>query len=87
MGDRSGVRKNITDRNQTENENQIKLNFYRDHCSGLILYCSRIRKNIENSEQTENRHTDNSITEATLIPVDRQGERANIRCVMLDLSH
>ena len=53
-------------------------NFHRDLRSGLILYCSRIKKNIENSEQTENRQMDSLITEATLIPVDRRDERANI---------
>ena len=53
-------------------------NFYCDHCRCLILYCSKIRKNTENSEQTENRQTENSITEATLIPVDCRGEWANI---------
>ena len=32
-----------------------------------ILYCSRIRKNVT-SRETENKHTENSITEATLSP-------------------
>ena len=47
---------------------------------GLILCWRRIRKFDEN-RQTENRQTDrqteNSITEATLIPMDRRGDRAN----------
>ena len=51
-------------------------NFYRADRRGLILYCSRIRKFDEN-KQTDREQTENSITEATLIPVDRRGERAN----------
>ena len=42
------------------------------HGSGLILYCSRIRKNVTNKQtdrDTEKKQrTENSITEATLIP-------------------
>ena len=48
---------------------------------GLILCWRRIRKFDENKQtnrQTENRHTENSKPEATLIPVDRRGEQANI---------
>ena len=48
---------------------------------GLILCWRRIRKFDEN-RQTENRHTENSKPEATLIPVDRRGERANINVSM-----
>ena len=32
---------------------------------------------VRTNRQTENKRTENSITEATLIPVDCQGERAN----------
>ena len=48
--------------------------------ASLILCWRRIRKFDENKQtnrQTENRHTENSKPEATLIPVDCQGERAN----------
>ena len=41
----------------------------------LYYNCSRIRKFDENT-QTD-RQTENSITEATLIPMDCRGERAN----------
>ena len=40
---------------------------------------------LENFVRTD-KQTENSKPEATLIPVDRQGERANIHCVKLDLS-
>ena len=36
---------------------------------------------LENLMRT-NRQTENSITEATLIPVDRRGERANINLLL-----
>ena len=52
-------------------------NFYHADHGSLILYCSRIWKKYEN-RQTDREQTGNSITEATLIPVDRRGERANI---------
>ena len=48
--------------------------------AGLILCWKRIRKfdvNKQTNRQTENRHTENSKPEATLMPVDCQGERAN----------
>ena len=47
------------------------------HGGGLILCWRRIRKFDEN-KQTDKEHTDNSKPEATLIPVDCRGERANI---------
>ena len=54
-------------------------------------HCSMIRKNVtENREQTENRkrtenreQTESSKPEATLIPMDSRGERAN--CLMTEL--
>ena len=45
--------------------------FYCKVFHSLILYCSRIRKN-DNRQRIEN-----TITEDTLIPVDRRGERTN----------
>ena len=51
---------------------------YRPNHSGLILH-KKIRKFAENrqtNKQTD-RQTENSKPEATLIPVDRRGERAN----------
>ena len=33
----------------------------------------------DNTEQTDNRQTENSITEATLIPVDHWGKWANFQ--------
>ena len=45
----------------------------------VALYYVReeLEKMMRTNIQTENRRTENSITEATLIPVDRRGERAN----------
>ena len=34
---------------------------------------------LENLGRTDREHTENSKPEATLIPVDRRGERANIK--------
>ena len=48
------------------------------HDGSLILCWRRIRKFDEN-KQTHRWRTDNSVTEATLISVDRWGERANNR--------
>ena len=48
---------------------------------GLILCWRRIRKFDENKQTNRrraDRQTENSIREATLIPVDRRGERAII---------
>ena len=39
------------------------------------LYC--VGEELENLMRTNTQRTQNSITEATLIPVDRLGERAN----------
>ena len=47
------------------------------------LYC--VEEELENLMRTDreqtDRQTENSITEATLIPVDRRGERANINSI------
>ena len=57
-------------------------NFYCKHCSSLILYCSRIRKNVTyihtEKRQIENREqkTEKPITEATVIWMDRWVEWA-----------
>jgi len=49
-------------------------NFYSEHCSGLILYGSRIRKNVARREQTDReQRTEKPITEATLIPDGSSG--------------
>ena len=42
-----------------------------------LLFYTPMRKFQENRQRTENRQTENSKPEATLIPVDRRGERAN----------
>ena len=45
---------------------------------GLILYCSRIRKNVTCREQTDReQRTEKQITEATLIQMDRRVKWAN----------
>ena len=44
-----------------------------------LTYIQTDRQRIENREQTEN-----SITETTLIPLDRRGERANISAKHLE---
>ena len=46
--------------------------------AGLILCWRRIRK-FDKNKQTDREHTENSKPEATLIPADRRGERANMR--------
>ena len=52
----------------------------------VALYC--VGEELENlmrtNKQTDREHTENSKPEATLIPVDRRGERANT--VMQDSS-
>ena len=42
--------------------------FIARRCSGLILYCSMIRKNVTENRQTDREQTEKPITEATLIP-------------------
>ena len=49
-------------------------------CGGLILYCSRIRKNVTDRQRTENRQTDREFNyrgHSTAIPMEHRVERAN----------